>query len=217
MNFNYQKVVVPDRLKLEIEESAITVALDYITTTATDCTIYFKGNLTQGEIDTLAALVAAHVATPLPDNQVRPVAVVSKTVFADPEYRTKWDATSAVVEVPANQSAPVDFQLNEERYISGGMAIVKNAELGDWVEGMIYDKDNVIPEPYRAATCEGHPVVNKYVLKMYINPILGQGEIDTAPLSAKVSAGLYVRLIYHAVNSGQTRQVVMNLKMSKKL
>lgn len=217
MIYNFNKVVASDRLESEIRTSAITIALDYITTNGAELSIRFKAVLPQVDQDILTGVVNAHVATPLPDNQVRPVAIKNMTVFADPDYRTKWDGAPAIVDVPAGQAAPLDFQLSEERYISGGMAIVKNAELGDWVEGMIYDKDNVIPEPYRAATCEGHPVVNKYVLKMYINPLKGEGEIDTNPLSAKVSAGLYVRLIYHAINEGQTRKVVMNLKMSKKL
>lgn len=217
MNYNFNKAIASDRLALEIQTSAITVAFDYITTAGNDISIFFKGELSQNELDILTALVAAHVATPLPDNEIKPVAVKQTTVFAEPEFRTKWSGSNAVVVIQPNSSAAADFKFLDERYISGGELIVENAELGDWVEGMIYDADGVIPELYRPILCEGHPVVNKYVERLWVNPIKGEAAIDTSPLAAKISAGLYVRLIYHATAAGIARNAVLNLKLSKKL
>lgn len=55
-----------DRLTLEIRASAITVALDYITTAGDDCTIYFKADLSTDNVTILDSVVAAHSGEPLP-------------------------------------------------------------------------------------------------------------------------------------------------------
>jgi hypothetical protein len=75
MQYDFNKVVASDRLEQEIRTSAIVTALDYITTTPTTCSIFFKGILSGTDETTLNTLVTNHVATPLPNNIPIPVSV----------------------------------------------------------------------------------------------------------------------------------------------
>jgi len=56
------------RLTLEIGQSSITIAIDYIKTYVDDCTIYFKTDLSAGEWTTMDGLVAVHTGEPIPHN-----------------------------------------------------------------------------------------------------------------------------------------------------
>lgn len=139
--------------------------------------------------------------------------------FATPSYRTKHDATPSITSVTANDHVHIDFQLTAERYVSGGCLVVKNAQFGDYVTAEVYDKDSVIPEAYRAALCESWPVVALYTIKEWVRY---QGdytvhEIDTTPLNAKITAGLYLRVTYYAVDAGSTREILINYNLTKKL
>jgi hypothetical protein len=146
--------------------------------------------------------------------------------FAQPTYRTKRNAIASVVEIAVDDSEILDFQLTAERYVSGGVLIVQNPELGDYITAEVYDKDSTIPEAYRAATCENWPCVAKYIEKEFI-AVEVPGSIqsgrcavhilDTRPLNAKISAGLYLRVTYHSTNSGSARKAVVNYDISKKL
>jgi len=57
-------VVDTDRLTQEIQQSAITVSLDYIRTYTGDCTVYFKAEPSSGEWTVLDGLVAVHSGEP---------------------------------------------------------------------------------------------------------------------------------------------------------
>lgn len=137
--------------------------------------------------------------------------------FAVPTYRTKRDATESLVEIAANSSSHIDYRLNEEKYVQGGEIVYTNAEIGDYVSAEIYDKDSVIPEAYRASLCEAWPCVAKYVIKHFVHPNKNIMVIDTYPLNAKITAGLYLRITYYACNSGNTRTAGVNYYMTKKL
>jgi hypothetical protein len=121
---------------------------------------------------------------------------------------------------PINDDTDIDYQLTAERYVKGGCLIVKNAEFGDYIVASVYDKDSVILEQYRATLCENWPVVSTYVEKEFIEY---KGEtytvhkLNTAPLSAKISAGLYLRVGYNATDSGSAREVLLNYDMTKAL
>jgi len=146
--------------------------------------------------------------------------------FAQPLYRTKRDAISSLISIEKNTSQNIDYQITEERYVSGGDIIIENGEMGDYLTACVYDKDEVIPEAYRSFLCEAWPVVATYVLKAFVmveNPgtltpgALTIHSIDTYPLNAKVTAGLYLRITYNAVDSGLTRRVGVNYYLTKKL
>jgi len=65
-DFPNHKVDV-NRLTMEILGSAIVTALDYINTSGDDCDIWFKDELSAGDITALDAVVAAHSGEALPD------------------------------------------------------------------------------------------------------------------------------------------------------
>jgi hypothetical protein len=138
--------------------------------------------------------------------------------FAIPAYRTKRDA-SEWTDCPANSTTTLDFLLTAERYVSGGEIIFKGAKKGDYLTAEVYDKDGVIPAPYRAALCEAHPSVATYIVKKQLKPCEGYDsfEINTYPLNAKISAGLYLRVSYVSTAETGTREVVVNYHLTKKL
>lgn len=57
--------VASDRLAVEIQQSSIVTALDYIGTTGDDCDIWFKAALSSEDETTLDGIVAAHSGEPL--------------------------------------------------------------------------------------------------------------------------------------------------------
>jgi len=140
--------------------------------------------------------------------------------FAEPTYRSKFTGTDEAVAVSIDDSEHIDYEVDVERYVYGGEVIAKNAEFGDYMTACIYDKDSVIPSAYRSALCEDWPTVATYVEKHWItctgsNPVVNV--MNTYPLNAKISAGLYMRITYHAANTGSERSVLVNYFMSKKL
>lgn len=222
--------VAIDSLEDAIRKSAIVTAYDHtIFNGPNSLTCTFKDTLSAGDETLLGTIVAAHNGVPLPTTPVvLDVAVQSipdPTPFAQPTYRTKRNA-SGVVACALNVTTVVDFQMTSTLYVSGGMLIIENAEFGDYVTAEVYDTDGVIPAPYRAALCEAWPSVAIYVLKLFI-PVrvpgsvqagsVSQIEINTYPLNAKITPGLYLRMSYTAVNSGLGRRVGMNYYLAKKL
>jgi len=147
--------------------------------------------------------------------------------FAQPLYRTKLDAITSPIEmiITSDPETPyineyVFYLMSDERYVSGGELLVQNFEFGDWICASVYDKDGIIPEIYRSTLCENWPIVNQYIIKKWINPSMngyGYSKIDTRPLNAKISAGLYLAIGYHAVNTGGNRKILMNYDLTKKL
>jgi hypothetical protein len=139
--------------------------------------------------------------------------------FALPSFRTKLNCTPSIIDVAPDTTTAIDYQITEERYATGGTLIVHNAQLGDYVTASVYDKDGVIPAPYRPALCEAHPIVATYVEKHWVEAVSDKVlmSINTYPLNAKISIGLYLRLTYHAVGGSLDRKVAVNYKLSKKL
>jgi hypothetical protein len=144
--------------------------------------------------------------------------------FAEPIYRTKHNKKNGATVIPNGNAVAIDYVLTEELYVSGGTIVVKNPQYGDWISAQVYDSLGVIPEAIRAQVCENWPVVSDYILGQYLelydsNSIWFKQGVDTRPLVAKVSAGLSLRLTYHAANvSGAAdREVLVNYFLNRKL
>lgn len=140
--------------------------------------------------------------------------------FAQPTHRTKRSATNSLVGCPINTSTTIDFLLTEERYASGGCLIVENAQFGDYMTAEVCDIDGIIPSIYRTTLCENWPTVARYIEKEWIRCAGGPitiHDLDTRPLTAKITAGLYLRITYHAINAGSARQIGVNYDLTKKL
>ena len=146
--------------------------------------------------------------------------------FALPSYRTKRNATEDIVTIQSGTTETIDFKLDSERYVSGGCLIIENAEFGDYCTAEVIDIDGVIPTLYRTELCENYPTVASYIDKEFIKVktpgsitvgSITQHEIDTYPLNAKITAGLYLRITYIAVSSGLDRRACVNYYLTKKL
>lgn len=158
----------------------------------------------------------------LRDEMIKDVKVTSQpdpVPFAQPTYRTKRDADTSWNTCAENTVTHSDFQLSAERYVSGGDIIFKDSKEGDYLSAEVRDVDGVIPVAYRAALCEAHPTVAVYINKLWIKPVSGYGSIniDTYPLNAKISAGLYLRVSYHATSEAGDRKMAVNYHLTKKL
>lgn len=217
-NYVFEKFCRLDQLESEIRSSAIITALDYINGSATETTVYFKAALSSADETILSTVVNAHI----PQAVVQPaqaVKVEEQPPFAKPDYRTKRDGASTWVDVIENAVAQVDYQLTEERYVSGGECIVVGAKKGDWISAEVVDANGLIPEAYRASLCEAWPVVAEYVIKANLVPNENAKEyiLNTYPLNAKISAGLVLRIKYHASSEVGTRSFVSNYYLTKKI
>ena len=160
------------------------------------------------EVVVKSGTLTAAISTPLDNNP-----------FAVPTYRTKYNATQSWVDVQPEAIITNDFHLTAERYVAGGQLLIQNASKGDYVTAEVCDVDGVIPAPYRAALCENYPTVALYVERWWVNPTAEfiTIDLDTAPLNAKISAGLYLRVTYCAAAGGSTRSLAINYKLTKKL
>jgi len=219
--YTYTKTPVAlDRLTDEIRTSSITIALDNMTLLGDQLSITFKADLSTEEKSTLDTIVANHSGLPLPSDDSVDAYILSQPPFGDPDYRTRWDAKEGEITCTADSSVSADFQLTALRSSFGGDIVGTGFELGDWITACIYDKDSVIPEAYRAATCEAWPVVKTYIYRQYL-PANGAGltvfDMDTKPLVAELSVGLYIRTTLNTVDAGNTRKFYCNFKLLEKL
>jgi len=213
-----------ERLALEISLSSITVGQDTALTSlfGSQLTIGFKADLSEGEVTTLNDLVSAHTGAPLiitPPVQPVTLAVSPEPQpFALPTHRTKHNAAGWAT-CPAGEATVLDYQLTAERYVSGGQLIYKNIKEGDYLSAEVYDKDNLIPAPYRAASAEAHPCVAKYIIKKFIKPNDGYDTltIETFPLNAKIPAGFYLRMTLITTAEAGDRRIAINYHLTKKL
>lgn len=153
-------------------------------------------------------------------SDVNVVSATEPAPFAKPDYRTKLNATDSIVTIAPDSIVPVDFLMTEERYVSGGDLLIEGAKIGDYVTAEVYDKDGVIPAPYQAALCEAHPSVAKYIEKAWIMVEDGsftKHTINTYPLNAKITPGLYLRVTYHSTAEAGDRKVGITYHLTKKL
>jgi len=186
------------------------------------CDISMDGSAADDQADFEAnfrSLANAKIGNPV-------TSVPDPAPFAQPLYRTKRNAASDLVTIAPGGVGDINYQITQELYVSGGAIVVENAEIGDYIVAQVKDVDGVIPAPYRAALCEAWPVAAEYITKQYvmvgvpgtITPgSISNTEIDTYPLNAKISAGLYLYMGYHAVATGLTRRIGVNYHLTKKL
>lgn len=155
-------------------------------------------------------------------NEPKDVTITSQPdpiAFAQPTHRTKRNGDAAWTTASADSTTHSDYLITEERYVTGGGIILKNVKQGDYLKAEVRDIDGVIPEAYRSALCESHPTVAEYVIKRWLKPDDGYQEIivDTYPLNAKISAGLYLRVSLVTSAEAGDREFVVNYHLTKKL
>jgi hypothetical protein len=122
---------------------------------------------------------------------------ITPTALPDPaNFRFRGDATAWTTCAPGTTN--LDLLMAEERYVDGGVVIVKDANPGDYCVFQVV-----------------HPqagVVEQFVNKWFVIP--GTGKMDVNVYRAKVPAGLTIRIVYH--NVGNTNaECGINLRLHK--
>jgi hypothetical protein len=219
--YSFAKIVAMDRLDHEIRTSAIKTALNNITSLGSDLSIVFNDTLDATDEAILIAIVNNHIATPL--TQPNPTIEISKipdpAPFALPTYRTKRLKTTSIETCVPSSGVEIRFKLPADLYSQGGAIVVQNARIGDYIYAEVEDLDGIIPEPYRAATCEAWPIVATYIEGQWVE-VTGEYTVvtlDTRPLIALLKSNLYLCLHYVSTSEGIDRKVGVNYYMNKKL
>lgn len=122
-------IVSLDRLTQEIQQSAITVALDNINTSGDVCSILFKDEINDTNKTALDAVVASHSGESLPESgrqavKVQPFAKTGR------EYSVVGRRFVATLDTTTD----MDITFNEEREIQGASTYMANVTDGDYVE-----------------------------------------------------------------------------------
>lgn len=219
--YSFTKIAALDRLEQEIRASIIKTSLNHLSLLGSDLSVYFNDTLDTVDETLLNILVTNHTATPLPNPN--PTVEISKQPeplpFAQPVYRTKRMKTGNIATCVPGGNIEILFQLTGEFYTHGGAMVVENAQIGDYIYAEVEDIDGVIPAPYRNIIAEAWPVVATYIVGEWVE-VQGQysiHKIDTKPLVAKLTAGLYLSFHYVATNVGTDRKIGINYYMNKKL
>ena len=210
-----------DAFSLTLTNSNINTPLSYCNVEGDTLTFVFASELSSEYLAMFDNLLRIHDGLPIPEEvipqQVEVVTTTQPPPFAKPDFRTKRDGAQTWITVTANDNQDSDYYLTAERYVSGGECLVVNAELGDWISAEVVDKDGVIPEIYRPIIAEDYPTINKYVIRANVMPGDNKYVLDTYPLNAKITPGLYLRITYHASSEVGNRQFIANYYLTEKL
>jgi hypothetical protein len=103
------QIVATDRLSIEISDSAIVTALDYINTSGDDCDIWFKDTLSGGDETILDGLVAVHTGEALPNDGLSVVLVHPKEKLTH-GYTTSSGSVLTVMRATAYTQQTSDAQ-----------------------------------------------------------------------------------------------------------
>ena len=219
MDYSYQKETDLDQLTEEIRNSDIVTALDHVDFDGTYTIVYFKASLSSNDKTILDTVVSDHVIQPDEPKLPTPVEVKDQPPFAKPDFRTKRNGAVTWIDVLADEVKNSDFHILSELYVSGGECIVIDSKKGDWISAEVVDKDGVIPLAYRDELAEDYPTVAEYVVRANLPPKQGSSiyTLDTYPLNAKISSGLYLRIKYHASSESGTRSFISNYYLTQKL
>jgi hypothetical protein len=148
--YDYTMIAVAiDSLTLQIQQSSIVTALDYINVYGTAVSIFFKAPLSTADQTTLNAVVAAHNGVPLPSNQVQNVSVSNAitTQFERTDINLKIAKVKATVTngvATINILVPGAFGSGVGRYLAGGYAMIDTFDPDDFLMVSCADNDRNI-------------------------------------------------------------------------
>jgi hypothetical protein len=197
MIYNYNKEVNVSQLEKEVRSSSITVALDYITSLASDIQIVFKANLNSSEETVLDNIVNNHVIQPevqepnLVDLPAGKVLATESLPFTNPSgFRFRGSSFSGTVS--GESTADIDYEITQERWVNGGRLLVSAIGPEDKITFQVIDKNNVLGF--------GANVVLDEFIKDYFVPDGGNLEVRL-DYPARIIAGLFLRLKYTNSNT----------------
>jgi len=112
--YSYTKLVDVPRLTLEIQQSSIVTALDYISVLGLNVSIYFKADLSTNDKTTLDNIIANHSGQPLPVNVSKPVTVttpVDTLSMCEVESDYRPNSSRTITDSTANLKLDCDWNL----------------------------------------------------------------------------------------------------------
>lgn len=163
MMYSFTKQVNVESLKLEIEASTITVALDKITLLGTDLDVYFKASLTTAEETTLTAVVDAHVysatsptAQKVLLDEKKTTSGLTKVSVYEPEGAAATVVTHNFADKCSWYQGSIE-SLDTAMTTSDNLTYVASGKTHwiDLMSGRLYDEDNVMA----AASNKYKPIV----------------------------------------------------------
>lgn len=193
MTFN--KFCSSDRLTKEIQESPITVALDYITTTASTTDVFFKAVLSESEQTTLNNIINAHNATPLTENIILKV---KNSAFAD-KASLFFRGKGLKQTIPANSTANIIYTLPYTKGKINGLEILYGND-GDTCNFKVLD-----------TTTGSYTTVPNYLLNQfgYDWNIKSVGTKEILPYDADIFLGMQL-VVSYTNNSDNDTEVAVN-------
>jgi hypothetical protein len=155
MSFKYEfvKTCFAKRLEEEIRSSNIVTALSHITVTlGVKTEVWFRAELSSGDLLLLEEIVADHNEEPTSDAQLvvidqpkdannRPI--ITNSPFSD-SAGFRFRGASFKDTVNTGTTKDIDYALTEERYINGGILMVDNIGEEDKATFQVVDKDNIL-------------------------------------------------------------------------
>lgn len=135
-----------DRLTNEIRVSAITIALDHISSLGSSVDIVFKNDISSDEQGILSAIAAAHDGTPLPQNVIAEVVTqfekrdkTLKLAHGSADIDAETGVGTILIKIPGIPGS------GDGRWISSGIAFFDNHTPGDLIFGVYFtDEDNLM-------------------------------------------------------------------------
>jgi len=219
--YSFNKLCDSNRLSCEIADSSLVTAIAYITTSVAATSIYMKDILSVGDEAILGALVADHVNTPLPDSSVQFITtgkidpVLGREIFSVSSFsvNTDYEVKAAGFKGTATKTTTtnIDYAIGvEDRYINGIKLLANNGVMGDKVNLMVVDKDNLLG--YGAGL-----VVKQFGFNWNIDPSVVNQGAEIFNYLARIPAGFYVRVSYVSVGTVNDVDVAVNLYLHRKV
>lgn len=147
--------------------------------------------------------------------------LVRTGAFSDSEgYRARFKGFEGTA--TKTTTTPLDFVINEDRFISGVHLIICDHAFGDKADFQIVDKDGtgVTLGWYDQATFDamgGEYIADTFGKDWYVESDNQKQEPVILPYLAKIYAGLYVRINYHSVGTVDDIKIKVNLRLHKQI
>lgn len=110
--------------------------------------------------------------------------------------------TGILFTAAANSTTTSDYQMPEDRMITGAQMICESSTFGDYVVCQVVDKDGLY---YPAGT-----VLSQFLSNWYVCTDSQRSEVTQIPYPAKILQGLYVRIMYTSTALLTTHRVAIN-------
>jgi hypothetical protein len=184
-----------DLLEKEIRDSAITIALDFISALGNQITIAFKATLSAEEEVLLETIVANHIKIDVPVIEELIIKQMPEPPpFANPSgFRSRYRGYHFGT-VAAGTTASLDIKIPATRFLQGVQLLITNGAIGDNASLEVVDVDGIMGYGTNL-------VLDRFGDNWFIDPqnILQRELVSN--YTAQIIGGLYIRIIYESVGT----------------